>query len=229
VARVPASEPVRRVGRPRVDPTARDGEPREEILDAAAKLFSTVGYARTTTRAVAAASGLRQPSLFHYFPTKEDLLAELLDRTVSPALAFLHWLLEQPARPEVQLYALAWRDTDNLCAGPHNLGALQLLPEARAERFSPFWTKRTKLQRGYRTLVRDCGAVDAELTTELVFGLVESVIVWYRRGGRHGRAAVAHGVARGALRLTTGRSGEFPRQRAAAVALLGSAPGPAVC
>lgn len=202
------------------------GDPREQILVAAAGLFTTVGYARTTTRAVAAAAGLRQPSLFHYFATKEDLLAELLDRTVAPAVDFLAWLARQDAAPEVRLYALAWRDTDNLCTGAHNLGALQLLPEARGERFAPFWAERARLQRGYQELVRACGAARPEVTTELVFGLVESVITWYRRGGRLAPATVADEVAVGALRLATGRGGAFARQRADGLRLVQGAPAP---
>ena len=71
---------------------ARGKEPREELLDVAAELFSNVGYGKATTRAIAQAAGLRQPSLFHYFPTKEQLFAELLDRTVEPAMALLHRL-----------------------------------------------------------------------------------------------------------------------------------------
>lgn len=221
---VDPSDPPRPRGRPRRIPGREGVDPREEILDAAAGLFTTVGYAGTTTRAVAAAAGLQQPSLFHYFPSKEDLLAELLDRTVEPAIGFLGWLDRQEVAPDVRLYALAWRDTENLCRGRHNLGALQLLPEARADRFAPFWAKRATLQRGYRTYVRACTTRSPDLTSELVFGLVESVIVWYRRGGRVRPATVADEVALGALRLATGRGGEFTRTRRLAQELLEQRP-----
>ncbi|HEX9549325.1 MAG TPA: hypothetical protein VF942_18430 [Acidimicrobiales bacterium] len=44
---------------------------------------------------------MRQASLFHYFPHKDDLLAELLDRTVTPALAAAAWPDGAAAEPEV--------------------------------------------------------------------------------------------------------------------------------
>ena len=74
-----------RVGRARRTPTP-PADTREAILDVAAELFANKGYAATGTREIATMVGLRQASLFHYFARKEDLFAELLDRTVSPAL-----------------------------------------------------------------------------------------------------------------------------------------------
>jgi len=51
----------------------------------AAGLFESQGYTSTSTRTIADAVGLRQASLFHYFARKEDILTELLDRTVRSA------------------------------------------------------------------------------------------------------------------------------------------------
>ncbi len=198
---------IKRLGRPRADPRPVIGDPREQILEAAAGLFSTVGYTATSTREIAAAAGLRQASLFHYFDRKDDLLAELLDRTVEPALTFLATLGRLEAPPQVALFVLVRRDVGNLCSGPCNLGALQLLPEVRAERFAPFWGKRAQLRTGYRDLVgqgRRCGhfvAEPVELLTDEVFGLVESTIVWYDRAGNRPPDTVAKAVARSALRM----------------------------
>ena len=195
-----------KVGRPRANPRPTDLEPYEEILDASAQLFSTVGYTTTTTREIADAVGLRQGSLFHYFARKEDILAELLDRTVEPATAFLARLAKAQQPPDLKLFTLARRDVDNLCSGPHNLAKLQLLPEARMGRFEDFWAKRARLRRGYRELVRRAMADrqltpdDPELATDLIFGLVESVITWYERGGPRRPDDVAVVVATAGLR-----------------------------
>jgi len=56
-------------------------ERREEILDAARALFAAEGYARVTTRAIAARAGLSQTGLYLYFPTKEDVLRAIGDAT----------------------------------------------------------------------------------------------------------------------------------------------------
>jgi AcrR family transcriptional regulator len=53
---------------------------REEILDAASALFITYGPSRTTTRQIAQAVGISQPSLYAHFPTKEALSQALATR-----------------------------------------------------------------------------------------------------------------------------------------------------
>jgi hypothetical protein len=84
--------------------------------------------------------------------------------------------------PEATLWVLAERDVGNLCAGPHNLGALQLLPEARGDQFAWFWRRRQRLSSFYRRAIRagaEIGlfpAATRATAPDLVFGLVESVI-----------------------------------------------------
>jgi AcrR family transcriptional regulator len=170
------------VGRPRADPRPSTADPQEEILLAAAELFASEGYTATSTRAIAQAVGLRQASLFHYYPRKEAILAELLDRTLRPTLDMSRRLEQAGLGPEATLWVLAERDVGNLCAGPYNLGALQLLPEARGDQFAWFWRRRQRLFSFYRRAVRagaDAGLFPAgsgPTASELVFGLVESVI-----------------------------------------------------
>lgn len=72
-------------GRPRLVDRRRPGAtPADEILDAAAELFTTRGYTATSTRAIADAVGLRQASLYTHFSTKAAILVSLLDTTVVP-------------------------------------------------------------------------------------------------------------------------------------------------
>jgi AcrR family transcriptional regulator len=182
------------------------GDPREVILDTAAQLFATKGYAATGTREIAAAVGLRQASLFHYFRRKEDLFAELLDRTVSPSLAGTAWLMHQSEPAHVRLYVLARQDVMNLCGTGHNLAALQLLPEARDERFADFWSKRSRLRSRYRTLVRamardlSLASWPIEFVTDFVFGAVESTMTWSEQGRSRSPARTSHAVAAAAVR-----------------------------
>lgn len=49
------------------------------ILSEASKLFALHGFHGTSTRDIALAVGIRQPSLFHHFATKHAILAALLD------------------------------------------------------------------------------------------------------------------------------------------------------
>jgi AcrR family transcriptional regulator len=46
---------------------------RERILREASRLFATRGYYGSSTRDIAAAVGIQQPSLFHHFPHKQAI------------------------------------------------------------------------------------------------------------------------------------------------------------
>ncbi len=109
------NEAIRPVGRPRATPGYPSEDVAEEILMAAAELFAENGFTTTSTRAIADAVGLRQASLFHYFARKEDMLIELLDRTVRPTLDVVHRLKLENYDPELALWHLIRVDTTNLC------------------------------------------------------------------------------------------------------------------
>jgi len=61
------------------------GKRREQILDAAAALFSQRGFAGTTTRQIAAAVGTTETVLFRLFPSKDVLYAAILESRVHSA------------------------------------------------------------------------------------------------------------------------------------------------
>ncbi len=168
-------------GRPRLAPRRRQGRtPRAEILDAAAELFTTQGYASTSTRAVADAVGIRQASLYHHFAAKDDILEALLAETVSGPLALAERLRAEPVAPAVRLYALARFDVRQLCSARWNLGALYLLPELRSARFAAFRRQRDDLRGHYERFAAEvlaaARAAHAEGAELLPFRMVESVI-----------------------------------------------------
>ncbi|MFI8293703.1 TetR/AcrR family transcriptional regulator [Streptomyces sp. NPDC085614] len=199
----------RRVGRPRVQERPASGlEPRDEVLAAAAELFTTRGYTATSTRTIAERAGLRQASLYHYFDGKEAILAELLEGTVRPSLGVARGLVaDAEAAPEARLWALCHSDAALLCGGPHNLGALYLLPEVRTERFTDFHRVRSELKRCYGELLTATepgaalGADELALRTDLVFGLTESVILIRRADPAREQEALAAATADAALRV----------------------------
>ncbi|MEE2031347.1 TetR/AcrR family transcriptional regulator [Rhodococcus chondri] len=162
-------------GRPRLREPRRPGATaRAEILDAAAELFTTRGFAPTSTRLIADAVGVRQASLYNHFTTKSDILVALLEDTVDPTLEFVD-TLDDATPPTVRLCALAWFDAAQLCAGRWNLGALYTLPELREDRFAPFRNAREQLARRYRALAVEVLGTD-DPRAGLPFRLVESVI-----------------------------------------------------
>jgi len=62
-------------------PTAGEGAGRrEQILQTAQKLFADKGFRETNLGDVAIQLGFRRQAVYHYFPSKEDILYELIDR-----------------------------------------------------------------------------------------------------------------------------------------------------
>jgi AcrR family transcriptional regulator len=53
---------------------------REHILQTAQKLFADKGFRETNLNDVAVQLGFRRQAVYHYFPSKEDILYELIDR-----------------------------------------------------------------------------------------------------------------------------------------------------
>jgi AcrR family transcriptional regulator len=205
------------VGRPRSAARLREGtSAREEILDAAAELFSEKGYAATSTRAIALAVGVKQASLYYHFANKEQLLSELLENTVAPSLDAAAALAGSGEPVEVRLWALAAFDVSLLCSGRWNIGALSLMPELRSDRFAGFHRRRRQLRAAYVELIaagRAAGAFvadDVPLAADLVFGLVESVVPVRADRGHLDAVTVAPTVADGCLRLLA-----VPSRRAA--------------
>ncbi|MBN1148502.1 MAG: TetR/AcrR family transcriptional regulator [Anaerolineales bacterium] len=60
------------------DPQA--GDTRQRLLSAAARVFAAQGYARATTRAIAAEAGLTEVTLFRRFGSKEKLFAAVVEQ-----------------------------------------------------------------------------------------------------------------------------------------------------
>ncbi|BCI52494.1 TetR family transcriptional regulator [Mycolicibacterium litorale] len=215
--------PLTRAGRPRLTTARRPGmTARDEILDAAGELFTTLGYASTSTRHIAESVGIRQASMYHYFKTKDDILCALLSQTVGPTLAFIPSLLgAQPALTAAEhLHALAAFDGDQLLSGRWNLGALYLLPELRDARLEPFWSDRERLRLHYLALSR--GVVEQtgvhEAAADLPFRLVESLVnMWSVPRGPEREELPVHvadaclrvlGLPDGATAAVRARSGE---------------------
>lgn len=99
---------------PRVSAARRpvlEAERREQILDAAARLWSARSFDATTVDAVAREAGLAKGTIYLYFPTKDALLAAGLQRhSLLPDLAALSSALrDRPLRDALPgLVAQLW-------------------------------------------------------------------------------------------------------------------------
>ncbi|HNT75073.1 MAG TPA: TetR/AcrR family transcriptional regulator [Anaerolineae bacterium] len=65
-----------------------EDDTRQRILEAAAQVFSARGYAGATTRALAAAAGVNEVTLFRHFGTKQGLFQAVVEQfSAVPGLA----------------------------------------------------------------------------------------------------------------------------------------------
>jgi AcrR family transcriptional regulator len=112
---------------------------RERILEAAAALYSAVGFRGTTTRRIAADAGVNEVTLFRHFGSKEALLREVIR---------LRWLRFQlpalPAAPtdpasEITTWALQYYALHSECASfiRTRLGEFQEHPEIIPDAAAP--------------------------------------------------------------------------------------------
>jgi len=69
----------------------------ERILDAAEELFAERGYNGTTLRDVATRVGVRPPSLYNHFASKDALYAAVLERGIGPLMELLARSAAAPA------------------------------------------------------------------------------------------------------------------------------------
>jgi AcrR family transcriptional regulator len=80
-----------RRGRP-VDRQAR-AERRAQILDAAHQCFSRKGFHATTTAEISAEAQISVAGLYQYFPSKDDLLQELIEQDLTDSIALVEAIM----------------------------------------------------------------------------------------------------------------------------------------
>lgn len=118
--------PRRPRGRPRK--TAEeldDGNRRRKLMDTAAKLFLTQGFAATSTRDIAAAVGMHSGSPFYHFESKSALLFAVMNEGMATAMQSQQAALDALAQRQPQATArerlrVLIRHHFEVLLGPHS-------------------------------------------------------------------------------------------------------------
>ncbi len=167
---------------------ARRTETRERILYEASKLFAAMGYHATTTREIARAVGIRQPSLFHHFATKRAIMQALLTYDLDE-FSFVEDLAAADGPAAVRLYRYLREDVALVSRSPYNLSGLYTDEVMGDPDFAP-WAKRSEeLAAAIEQIVRDgvgSGefiAMDPALVREAISGILLRTLMTYS-GGR---------------------------------------------
>ncbi|QPC90517.1 TetR/AcrR family transcriptional regulator [Mesorhizobium sp. INR15] len=161
-----------------------EGSTPDLILAAAGRLFTAKGFHGTSTREIALAVGIRQPSLFHHFPSKTAIAQYLLeyDRLRSP---FLMGRMElEGERPAVRIYQSLRGEAVVITTSRYELQGLYLT-EVLQEPDFVFWkTEYDRALASVRALMitgvesGDFIEHDAALATQLFDAMLTRVIRW---------------------------------------------------
>jgi len=87
---------------------------RERIVEAAAKLFTKDGWEKTTTRSIAAASGIATGTLFNYYESKEAIVASLMSEALREAQDEVQKRRRGYESLEEELFSLIWTELRSL-------------------------------------------------------------------------------------------------------------------
>ncbi|WP_218570285.1 TetR/AcrR family transcriptional regulator [Pseudomonas mangiferae] len=90
---------------------------RGRLLQTAAHLFRSKGYARTTVRDLAAAVGIQSGSLFHHFRSKDDILRSVMEETVLYNTARMRAALEDAPDLRGRVLALIRCELQSITGG----------------------------------------------------------------------------------------------------------------
>jgi AcrR family transcriptional regulator len=171
-------------------PSARYQDRRNEILRVASAIFAEKGYHRASMRDIAGATGSSLAGLYHYFPTKEQILYEISARAFDT-------VLEGAAAGE----RVAATPADRLRSFVHNhvayfVGHLTEMKVLSHESDSLGGEYRALIQERKRRYVALATAIvgglpgagaraerDLRLPVLALFGMMNWIYTWYRSAG----------------------------------------------
>jgi TetR/AcrR family transcriptional regulator, cholesterol catabolism regulator len=191
-------------------PNARRQPPRrrkQEIIDAAARVFHEKGYESTSIQDIANDVGILKGSIYYYIESKEDLLYEILHTVHEEAFQKIEEAVdaEQTTLEKIRalIVTLFMFHTENLVRIGVFFSDFRSL---RPERQAAIVQERDRYDRLLRTLIRQgktegvvCPDVDPKVTALAILGMVNWIYEWYRPGG--GRSAATIAEAYGDLAL----------------------------
>ncbi len=184
---------------------AGSGRRRErEVLEAAAKVFHSRGYADASVQDIADELGILKGSLYHYIDSKEDLLFWLLSETHDDVDEILEQVeAEADAKPLAKLHEYTRRSVEYTS---RNLARMSIyyhdsdqLSPTRQRELIPKRKKHekfvTKLIEAAQKEGKADKKADARLTTNFLFGSMIWVYRWYKPGSKPKAADVASACA----------------------------------
>jgi AcrR family transcriptional regulator len=153
---------------------------RERILIEASKLFTRRGYFGTSTRDIARSVGIQQPSLFHHFATKLDIMEALLRYDLQWAADTAERCAAATLPAWERLYRYIHEDMQHLIRSPYSIQGLYSSEVMDDPSFSHWHDVRSRLREAVRAMIR-AGIESSDFVgIDPIF--VERVISWFLLG-----------------------------------------------
>jgi AcrR family transcriptional regulator len=176
----------------------------DAIIRAAASVFQHKGYHGATMADIAAEVDLTAGSLYHHFPSKEELFTAVLNTGLAQFTDAVRAVVESDGSPTDRLRRVAQVHIQSVI-GHENIAAAVIfesralldMPEVR----EPYVRQRDTLEALYRSVIEEgiaageFRAVDGAIFVKTLFGALNWVSVWYREGGRLSAAQIADEIA----------------------------------
>lgn len=173
-------------------PNARKALVRDELLSRAAEVFARQGFAQTRIQDIAAAMSLSRSALYHYFTSKEEILAALVEEHTERRASELAAIAADQTHPAAERLRTGLRATimQRLTGGVRLLVLDQLAIEMPDELRRSFDAGRRHILDLYTGIIADgvrqgeFRPVDPRIAALAVIGIASWTSWWYAPGGR---------------------------------------------
>ncbi|WP_074118470.1 TetR/AcrR family transcriptional regulator [Bradyrhizobium sp. AS23.2] len=173
--------------RPRTAGTKRElpDERRQVLISEAARLFGSKGYENTSMRDIAAVVGILPGSLYHYFPSKEDLFVAVYSFAVSQSLDAVKMAVANRDDPWARLEAACIAHLQGLL--DKNRFASVLVSHLSVDNLpEQVVMLRDKYEAVFKELIAELplpAGIDQRIFRLGLLGSMNWAITWYRPGG----------------------------------------------
>jgi AcrR family transcriptional regulator len=178
----------------------RPGYDRDGVLEVAVRAFNEFGYDATSMGTLATRLGLSKSAIYHHFPSKDSVLEAALEEGLGALEAVLLEPSAVTGSPAARLQFVLDRAVHVLVERlPYVTLLLRLRGNTPVERAA--LERRREFDRALTALVaaaQDAGElrsdIDPRVAERLLFGMINSIVEWYRPEGQEDAARLAADV-----------------------------------
>lgn len=176
---------------------------KEQLLEAATRLFAKHGYANTSVAQICAEAGVSKGALYHHYESKDAILYGIYQPLLDLQLESLQEIVKQPI-PLAERLFLAAEDVGRTCL--ERIDALTVFIQSmhllEPETRSLVSTQRRRYHQAFSSLIEEAqrqqvlrSDVHPDLLINQLLGPVHYSTTWYRKGGKWNAGELARQFA----------------------------------